>query len=168
MKLVPRVPSPPRKLSGWEEVALLAAVTKYGRPRDRTLLVTALHTGLRAEELCDLTPTDVKLAARSGHLTVYGKRNEYREVPLDGTAREALGAWLAPLPRGASRRSPRGRWTYILATYAALAEIADVSPHDLRHRFAQIMEHDSLDTTLIYVGGTKQDLQQTVREIAWA
>jgi hypothetical protein len=36
------------------------------------------------------------------------------------------------------------------------------------HRFAQIMEHDSLDTTLIYVGGTKQDLQQTVREIAWA
>ena len=70
---------------------------------------------------------------------------------------------------------------YIVAKYAALAKVTDVSPHDLRHRFgyrmaqtvplhrlAQIMGHDSLDTTLIYVGGTKQDLQQAVEAIAWA
>ncbi len=60
------------------------------------------------------------------------------------------------------------------------ANIADLSPHDLRHRFgyrmaqtvplhrlAQIMGHDSLDTTMIYVQGTKQDLQRAVEEIAW-
>ncbi len=53
--------------------------------------------------------------------------------------------------------------------------------HDLQHRFgyrmaalvplhrlAQIMGHDSLDTTMIYVQGTKQDLQQEVEKIAWA
>jgi integrase/recombinase XerC len=36
------------------------------------------------------------------------------------------------------------------------------------HRLAQIMSHDMLDTTLIYVQGTKQDLQQEVEKIAWA
>jgi integrase/recombinase XerC len=70
---------------------------------------------------------------------------------------------------------------YLITKYAELAKVADVSPHDLRHRFgyrmaamvplhrlAQIMGHDSLDTTMIYVQGTKQDLQQEVEKIAWA
>ena len=58
--------------------------------------------------------------------------------------------------------------------------MSDVSPHDLRHRFgyrmaasvplhrlAQLMGHDSLDTTMIYVQGTKADLQRDVEKIAW-
>ena len=98
MKLVPRVPAPPRHLSDKDEAALLAAVTAHGTPRDRTLLVTALHTGLRAAELCDLQRADLTIAARSGQVTVYGKRNKYREMPLNSTARAALGAWLATLP----------------------------------------------------------------------
>ena len=70
---------------------------------------------------------------------------------------------------------------YLIAQYAALAKVEDVIPHDLRHRFgyrmaamvplhrlAQIMGHDSLDTTMIYVQGTKQDLQQEVEKIAWS
>ncbi len=36
------------------------------------------------------------------------------------------------------------------------------------HRLVQIMGHDSLDTTLIYVQGTKQDFHQEVETIAWA
>jgi integrase/recombinase XerC len=36
------------------------------------------------------------------------------------------------------------------------------------HRLAQIMGHDSLDTTMISVQGTKQDVQQEVEKIAWA
>ena len=54
------------------------------------------------------------------------------------------------------------------------------NPHDLRHRFgyrmaemvplhrlAQIMGHDSLDSTTLYIRGNKQDLQQDVEQIAW-
>lgn len=33
------------------------------------------------------------------------------------------------------------------------------------HRLAQIMGHDSLDTTLIYVRGTKNDLQKEVEKM---
>jgi len=69
---------------------------------------------------------------------------------------------------------------YIVKTYASEASLPDVSPHDLRHRFgyrmaesvplhrlAQIMGHDSLDTTKLYIQGTKHDLQQAVETIAW-
>ncbi len=86
------------------------------------------------------------------------------------------------LPDGAKQPAPlTGRALgYPVAKYARLAKIEDLSPHDLRHRFgycmahtvplhrlAQIMGHDSLDTTMIYVQGTKQDLQQAVEAIAW-
>jgi integrase/recombinase XerC len=36
------------------------------------------------------------------------------------------------------------------------------------HRLAQMMGHDSLDTTLLYIRGTRKDLQNEVEKIAWA
>lgn len=198
VKLVPRVVPPPRHLSDKEEAALVAAVERYGSLRDRTLIVAALHTGLRAEELCGLKPSHVKLAKRSGHLKVWGKRCKHREVPLNSTAREALAEWMVELretpclfPSRKGEKNGDGERAlrpitdralgYVVAKYASLARVEDVSPQDLRHRFgyvmaervplhrlAQIMGHDSLDTTMVYVRGTPGDLQQAVEEIAWA
>jgi integrase/recombinase XerC len=196
VKLIPRTPQAPRHLTDQEEQALVAAVSQHGSLRDRTLLVLALHTGLRAEELCRLKQEHVHLSRRSGHLSIYGKRNKYREVPLNSTARDALTTYLKTLPQATSYLFPsrkQGRLgevigpiggrvlTYIITKYAEQARVQDLSPHDLRHRFgyrmaqtvplhrlAQLMGHDSLDTTLRYVRGTQQDLPQAVETIAWA
>jgi integrase/recombinase XerC len=139
------------------------------------------------------------MAKRSGHLKVWGKRGKYREVPLNVTAREALSEWIAELPEEATclfpsrKREENGNGErtlrpitdralgYVVAKYAALAKIEDVSPQDLRHRFgyvmaervplhrlAQLMGHDSLDTTMVYVKSTPGDLQQAVEKVAWA
>jgi integrase/recombinase XerD len=61
-----------------------------------------------------------------------------------------------------------------------VAKLPDMSPDDLRHRFgysmtesvplpllAQIMGHDSLDTTTLYIQGTKQDVQEDAQTFAW-
>jgi integrase/recombinase XerD len=204
VRLFPRVPPPPRQLGDREEAALIAAVTAHGTARDRALLVTALHTGLRAEELCGLRRQDVTIGPRSGVVRVYGKRNKYREVPLNSTARDTLRPYLATLPAATPCLFPsrkggeRGDGTagegaaiavpitpralgYLVARYARLAKVPDLSPHDLRHRFgyrmaravplhrlAQLMGHDSLDTTRIYVASTRQDLQEAVETIPWA
>ncbi len=200
VKLVPRVVPPPRHLSDKEEAALVSAAQRYGTLRDRTLIVVALHSGLRAEELCGMKRSDVVLSMRSGHLKVWGKRGKYREVPLNSTAREALAEWTEQLPEGSEWLFPsrkKGETNgagekelrpigarglgYVVKRYAALARVEDLSCHDLRHRFgyrmaervplhrlAQIMGHDSLDTTMVYVRGTRGDLQQAVEEIAWA
>ena len=189
VKLVAQEESAPRHLDDHEEQRLLAAVTKAGNLRDRVLLVLLLHTGLRARELCRLRWDQVKLGKRSGFLEISGKRNTYREVPLNATGRKVLEEYLPTrsadtvslFPSGKTKKALSERALgSIVKKYAQAAKLPDVSPHDLRHRFgyrmaesvplhrlAKIMGHDSLDTTKLYIQGTKHDLQQAAQTIAW-
>ncbi len=192
VKLVGEETSSPRHLDDQEEQALVAAVTETGSVRDRAIVMLLLHTGLRARELCTMTRTQVRLGKRSGTISVYGKQNKYREIPLNATARAALMVYDPSLQKPQSGAAPlflsekrhaqlteRGLG-YVIKKYAERARVSDVSPHDLRHRFgyrmakvvplhrlAQIMGHDSLDTTMLYIQGTRQDLQHDVEKIAW-
>jgi integrase/recombinase XerD len=189
VKLMGQEEVAPRHLDDQEEQALVATVTKNGSLRDRVLIVLLLHTGLRAREICQLRRDQVKLGKRSGSLEIIGKRNKYREVPLNITARKVLEEYLPKLPPEVVFLFPSGKTKealseralgYIVKKYAAGAKLPDVSPHDLRHRFgyrmaesvplhrlAQIMGHDSLDMAKLYIQGTKHDLQQAVETIAW-
>lgn len=192
VKLVGEEVSTPRHLDDQEEQALVVAVTESGSLRDRAILLLLLHTGLRARELCTLTRAQVSLGKRSGTISVRGSHNKQREIPLNATARAALLTYDPSLRRPSqdttplflsekkhARLSERGLG-YLINKYAKRANVRDVSPHDLRHRFgyrmaatvplhrlAQLMGHDSLDTTMRYVQGTRQDLQQAVETIAW-
>ncbi len=138
---------------------------------------------------CGVIAGMITLGQRSGRLQVRGKRNTYREVPLNATARAALRDYLPTLAPEAhnvflSRKTGEALTEralgYLVKHYAAQAHLTDVRPHDLRHRFgyrmaevvpihrlAQIMGHDSLDTTLLYILGTRSDLQRDVEKIAW-
>lgn len=178
----------PHGLTDQEEDALVRTVRKHGPLRDQTLVILMLHTGLRAGEVCALQRRDLTLDRRSGHLVVTGKGNKVRDVPLNATARETLTHYLPILPPGATFLFPSDRREASLSTraldhlirkYALLARL-DLSPHDLRHRFgyvmaervplhrlAQIMGHDSLDTTARYTRATPRDLQAEVEKIAW-
>ncbi len=139
-----------------------------------------------------LTRSQVKLGKRSGTIQVLGKRNKYREIPLNATARSALEGYDSLLRKHSDDTMPlflsektymrlteRGLG-YIIKKYAQRAKVCNVSPHDLRHRFgyrmaesvplhrlAQLMGHSSLDTTMIYIRATRSDLQKEVEKIAW-
>jgi len=178
----------PRGLTDQEEDALVRSVNKHGGLRDATIIVLMLHTGLRAGETCRIQRRDLTLGKRSGNLTVTGKGNKVRDVPLNVTAREALSKYLPSVQVASSYLFPSDRQDGPLSTraldhlirkYAHLAKL-DISPHDLRHRFgyvmaeqvplhrlAQIMGHDSLDTTARYTRATQRDLQAEVEKIAW-
>ena len=189
VKLVKETARAPRHLSDQEEEALVAAVEAESNLRDRTLIILMLHAGLRVSEVCNLKHEHITFGQRSGYLKVWGKRNKYREVPLNVTIRKALQEYQASLPledgylflsqRTKDRLTPRAV-RFIIKKYVKRAGISNLSPHDLRHRFgyrmaeqvplhrlAQIMGHDSLDTTMIYIRGTQADLQQAVETIAW-
>ena len=189
IKFVPKEATPPRHLSNDEEEALVDAVNATGTLRDQTIITLLLHTGLRVQELCTLTRQQLHLGKRNGTLRITGKRRKVREVPLNTTARLALNQYLETLPPECqylfpsekTHRALTGRALgHLVTKYAMQAQVAGISPHDLRHRFgyrmaevvplhrlAQIMGHDSLDTTMLYIRGTKQDLQQDVEKIAW-
>ncbi len=172
-----------------DEDALVRAVTATGSLRDRTMIVLMLHTGLRVGEVCRLKRSDLTLNKRSGSVQVHGKGNKYREVPLNTTARNALQEYLVVLPKESGYVFPSEKTGqalteravgYIVKKYARAAKIPQLRAHDLRHRFgyrmaavvplhrlAQIMGHDSLDTTMVYIKATRADLQQAVEKISW-
>lgn len=151
----------PKYLS--EEVVerLLAAVRSRPGPegvRLATLLELLYATGLRVSELVGLPLAAIARDRRL--LTVRGKGNKERLVPLSEPAREALQAWL-PIRKAAlapGSKSPGGgkgsRWLFpsfgktghltrhrlgqLLKELALAAGIepAKISPHVLRHAFA--------------------------------
>ncbi len=190
VKLVPEEKASPRQMTEREEAALIAAVEHSGSIRDQTIITLMLHTGLRTMEICDLAPGDVIIGKRSGQVTVRsGKRNKQREVPLNATCRAILEKYMVdlspdtlylfPSEKTGDRLTERAL-RHLIQKYMKLARLEGLSAHDLRHRFgyvmadntplhrlAQIMGHDSLDTTMIYVKATQADLQSEVEKIAW-
>lgn len=189
VKWVPEDANAPPQMTDQQEDDLVAAVLAGGNLRDRTLITLMLHTGLRAGEVCALRREQIVLQKRSGTVQVRGKRNKTREVPLNATARAVLAEYLRTRPAEATYLFTSERTGtalteralgHLIAKYAQQAHLTGVSPHTLRHRFgyrmaqtvplhrlAQIMGHDSLDTTLLYIKGSASDLQQEVEKIAW-
>lgn len=137
VRLVPMEPVAPRHLTDREESDLVAVVSAPGVPaRDRALIITMLHTGLRAQEVCDLTLADIRLSKKDGWLTVQsGKRSKWREVPLNGTVRAALEEYISGLTgdcqylfpgRGGGRLTLRAL-RLIVARHAQAAGVPDLS-----------------------------------------
>jgi integrase/recombinase XerD len=188
VKFVPKEASAPRHLEDEEEDALVAAVNAHGTLSDRTIITLLLHTGLRAEELWTLKCKQVRVGRRNGMLRILGKRKKEHSVPFNATARSALLTYLETQPQERSYLFPLEKTEkalteralgHLVTKYAKLAQVLDVSPHDLRHRIgyrmaevvplhqlAQSMGHNLPDTTMLYIRGTIQNLQQDV-ENAW-
>lgn len=179
----------PRHLDDDEEGELIAAVNTTDTLRDRTIIILLFHTGLRARELYTLTRQQMHVGKQNGTLCSICKRYKVRDVFLNAAARSILSAYLETLPEESmylflSEKTQEVLTEravgHLIAKYAKLAHLINLSPHDLRHRFsyrmaemgplhrlAQIKGHDSLDTTMLYIRGTKQDLQHDVEKIAW-
>ena len=180
----------PRWLDRREQNALLRAVEQRERPRDIAIIKLLLNTGLRVQELCDLTWQDVLITDRKGMLTVQrGKGGKRRQVPLNTDARNAL------LQIGYSRLAgktepifcgqrgpltPRGIQIMLDRYASSLRDPAQrLSPHVLRHTFcknlvdagvglekvAALAGHESLDTTRRYCEPSLKDLERVVELI---
>jgi site-specific recombinase XerD len=153
-------------LTGDEVDALLAApdrTTRTGR-RDRTMLLLAVQTGLRASELIGLTRHDVHLGT-GAYVACHGKGRKDRITPLTTDTATVLKDWLAehhgpaddplfPTNRNGpmSRDAFEHRITHHAATAArACPSLADknVTPHVLRHTAAMRLLHAGVDITVI-------------------
>jgi integrase/recombinase XerD len=149
--------------------------------RDRAIILTLLDTGIRAQELCDLTIADYD--QKRGRLHVrHGKGDKQRFLFLGDRCRKALWRYLAD--RQAKPGAPlfttrtgehmeRNNLRHTLQRIAEQAEVPNVYPHRFRHTFAinylrnggnvfalkEILGHESLDTVLIYVKMAELDLE---------
>jgi integrase/recombinase XerD len=173
----------PRSISPSEVERLLQQPAKEGdaaarRPeaaRDRAMLETLYATGMRVSELVALDCEDVNLLER--HMRCAGRTSRERLVPLRERAIEAIDHYLFQarpllvlreenalfLNHRGNRLTRQGFWL-ILKSYASKADIADITPHTLRHTFAthalgrgadlrevqKLLGHVSISTTQVY------------------
>jgi site-specific recombinase XerD len=146
--------------------ALLAApdrATWLGR-RDHTLLLIAIHTGLRAGELISLRIRDVELDT-GAHLRCHGKGRKDRATPLTTATVKTLRTWLAenaassddplfttrqgrPLSHDAVQRLVAKHAATAAATCPSLRD-KHITPHTLRHSTAMMLLRAGVDLTVI-------------------
>lgn len=148
--------------------------------RDRAIITTLFHTGMRVSELLTLTIHDVG----KSEVQIMGKGNKYRTVLLAPKVRKSLLEYskvrgksdtdlLFLGQRGSLRRQSVNK---ILHKYNKKAHVqkSKVHPHSFRHAFcktlselgqpidviADLVGHESLDTTRIYTRRTRVELQR--------
>jgi integrase/recombinase XerC len=182
-----RAPKAPRKLpqvlDADEAVRLVEVPTDAPLGlRDRALLELFYSSGLRLSELCGLRWRDLDLDA--GFVSVLGKGNKERKVPVGSHARKALQAWRADQKAASATHVFPGRAGGPISQRAVqirMKQLAQrqglfkhVHPHMLRHSFAshilessgdlrgvqELLGHADIATTQIY---THLDFQHLAR-----
>jgi integrase/recombinase XerD len=155
-------------------------------------LIEVLYaTGLRVSELIALPISAAERNARM--LTVRGKGNKERLVPLNEAAKKAMAEYLALLSSANGVRETKwlfssfGRTGHLtrqhfareLKALAGAAGLRQVSPHVLRHAFASHLLHNGADlrvvqtllghadisTTQIYTHVLEERLKSLVRDL---
>ena len=147
--------------------------------RDRAIVETLYATGLRISELASLRRSDVG----SDTMTVVGKGNKRRVVPVGKPAQNAIEAYLAAgRPELAGPESGEALWVGARGGEMGSRDIRRVVsrrlatfPHALRHSFAthlleggadlrtvqDLLGHTDLATTQIYTAITRRHLRGT-------
>ena len=184
--------------SGHPETAIKANVTgwkpKRKSPfetyRDYLILELFYGTGMRSAELLSLQ--DRKVDARQAVLTVLGKRNKERQIPLHAALCEAIAVYrrLRTEEVGALAGEtffmtlsgqPLSRSYVYRLVHACLRKYTTIekcSPHVLRHTFAthllnegadlnavqMLLGHSSLASTQIYTHNTIEKLKKAYAE----
>lgn len=184
----PRSPSPlPRVLSPEQAQALLdPEPSNLLETRDIAMFELFYSSGLRAAELAALD-VDTGIDLAQGMVTVTGKRQRSRSVPVGGKALAALVRWSALRPqlaradepalfvtRSGGRLSTGGIASRLEQRARVLGLGVHVHPHMLRHSFAshllqssgdlravqELLGHASIRSTQIY---TQLDFQHLAR-----
>jgi integrase/recombinase XerC len=182
----------PRVLERAEMAAILDAHDSVGKAdsgelegavkiRDHAVLELLYGCGLRVAELCGVDIGDLDLVNRT--VTVVGKGNKQRRVPMHERCAESISAWLgAPreillgelTPPQAAFLNRRGRrlGTRDVRRIVDRWSPAPAHPHALRHTFAthlldggadlrvvqELLGHASLSTTQVYTHVSKERL----------
>lgn len=145
--------------------------------RDRALILLLLDCGFRISEALGLRVADLRLD--EGEITVIGKGDKQRSVPLSEETTEVIAEYLLTLVPRSTWLFP-GRWStnHMSANYTdelfkrlcQTAGVPYITPHQLRHYFAtsmlndganplavsQLLGHANLSTTFIYWHGDKE------------
>ncbi|WP_311553350.1 tyrosine recombinase XerC [Propionimicrobium lymphophilum] len=169
--------------------AMMTEDTPQNR-RDEAILELLYASGIRVSELCGLDIDDLNTSR--GTVTVIGKGNKQRSVPIGAPAQRAILNWLQSrqqlvtdksgyalfLGLRGGRIDPRVVRRVVHNSLDALPQAPDVGPHGFRHAMAthlleggadlrsvqEMLGHSSLATTQIYTHITNERLVSAFKQ----
>lgn len=134
------------------------------KPDEKAVVQLLANTGLRASELCNLTPQNISHDQK--YLTIVGKGRKCRTIPLNENCRKIFSSYF-------SKSYNRDSLYYLCKKLSRKAGIPIAGPHSYRHFFAtrliqkgvpiakvsRILGHSSIKTTeQIYLHWLPHDL----------
>jgi integrase/recombinase XerD len=178
----------PKSLTADDVTALIATARQKGDVRLIAMLELLYASGLRVSELVTLPARALERRGTQSFafLTVRGKGNKERMVPLHDVAVDALMGYMAVRPeskwlfpsRGKEGHITRQRFGQMLKDLALMAGLdpEKISPHTLRHSFAshllaggadlrviqELLGHADISTTQIYTHVEQERLTKLV------
>lgn len=173
------------------EIDRMVEAIDLSRPeghRNKAIIETLYGCGLRVSELVNLRLTDIH--AREGYISVTGKGNKQRLVPIGSKALKEIGFYMKDRSEAGriyddnilflnrrGRKLTRSMIFTIVKDLAALSGIKKkISPHTFRHSFAthlveagadlravqEMLGHESITTTEIYTHIDRTYLRDTL------
>jgi len=132
-------------------------ITVCRNVRERAMLMLLLTAGLRRAELLDLRTAD--LAADCSEVTVVGKGDRVRTIPLPTQTQQVLGQYLGErdqssellFTNAAGKRignTSFARWFRRILKRAGL-DAEDIRPHDCRHQYATTVLRSGVDVKTV-------------------
>lgn len=140
----------PQALSRNECNHLIREMDRTASKRDFAILMTLLNTGICVSELVSINRSDIEMSERKGKLTVVGKGNKERMIPLNVEVRRAIKKYLEERTdqHPALFLSNRGKRISV-RTVQNLIHKYGYHVHQLRHTFITDLQRSGADLTLI-------------------
>jgi site-specific recombinase XerD len=188
VRKVEEVQEAPKWLDKSEKYRLIRMALSEKSKRNKAIIFTLLLAGLRVSELVSLRPEHIVISERKGTITVTGKGNKRRTVPMPKELRECLsdylvdnaGAqWLFGSQRG-EQLTVKGV-QHLCSVIGKKAGIAKLTPHMLRHTYchdlvrqgvaieivADLAGHSKIETTRLYTLPGEQEKQAAVEKLSF-
>lgn len=191
------LPKPPKRLPTYVEEQQMDLLTQadvfpetFEGLRDKAMVYTLYHTGMRVAELVGLEGHDID--GQQGHVKVKGKRNKERIIPVGEGLMRTLKAYEFAREKLPSIKNPasffllqNGAKVYPKLVYrvvnrylGCVSTLQKKSPHVLRHTFAthmlnrgadlnaikDLLGHASLAATQVYTHNSIEQLKEVHRK----
>lgn len=165
-----------------DEMSALCAALHNTDARDAAVMALLAGAGIRRVELVRLRGHDFERA--NGRLTVRGKGNKHRQIPVGERWQKYITNWQAQLSSSAAlmfefeNKDSRKAISYIVEKFRKALGVPLFTPHDLRRTFIthvektagmalakQLAGHSHMQTTALYVHIDEERERAAVKDL---